>query len=157
VDGIGLLSRNLGISISRLYRWVDDAIEKNDTMAIEVMKRRDRQLIHDIYKVAKYLGEKNMCVEDLLQTPGYRVEMVYDNIAYGAAKGGHKDLVVEMVRRGADEWNCMAMCAAKYGRKELLLLSIQIGKMWCTIDWNSIVSNATEGGYRDMVMDITPQ
>jgi len=82
------------------YRWVDDAIKKGDIDAIEsMMKMRDRSLIRDIHNVARNLGQMDLCVGDLLLTPGYRVGIVYDDIIKGASKGDRlalRDRILEI-------------------------------------------------------------
>jgi len=147
VDGIELLSRMLGISYTRLYRCVDDAIEKDDVMGVRVLMRcRDRRLVDDVYKVAEYLGRKNMCIDDLFLIPGYRDMDLYDYIAYGAARGGHRDLVIRMMRTGANQWNFMVSSMSVVCHRG----SIKIGHN----HWNSIAHSAAEGGHRDIVMDM---
>jgi len=80
------------------YRYIDDAIRKGDTHAIRSMVEiGDPSLIHNIRKVAKYIGEKNMCVDEFLLIHGYEW---YNDIGYGAARGGHRDVVMDMMERG---------------------------------------------------------
>lgn len=147
VDGVELLSQKLGVSLLREYRYVDDAIRKDDVMGVRLLMRmRNRSLIRDIHRVAERLGQMNRGIDDLLLTPGYRVEIVYNNIANGAAKGGHIGLVNRMLENGADSYNAMAFNAAEGGYLEIVEMFRP--SLYNTL---SIVYGAAKGGHRDLM------
>jgi len=135
------------------YRYVDDAIKEGDENGVrELMGKRDSVLVYNIHNVAKYLGEKNMCISDLLllPTPTHRMETVYSDIAHGAAKGGHKDLVMDMVKRGANDWNWIATGAAEGGHKDLVIEMVKMG----ATNHNRLASRALKHGYQDIALEM---
>jgi len=151
VDGVELLSQKLGVSLLREYRYVDDAIRKDDVMGVRLLMRmRNRRLIKDIYDVAEYLGMRNMCIDDLLQTPGYRVEIIYEYIAYGAARGGHRHLLSDMMEKYPYSCSDISFFAAKGGHIDIVHDMMKKGRTNRT--W--IACGAAEGGHKDIVMEM---
>jgi len=104
------------------YEYVDDAIRKGDIDSVEVMlKRRDRRLIRNIKSVAKYVGENNICVDDLISTPSYDSHKVFSAIAYGAAKSGNRELVMKILKYGCRDLSGIAYGAATGGHRDLVM------------------------------------
>jgi len=69
-----------------------------------------------VYEVAEYLGYKNMVgddIDDILSHWGKDIgekKRLYNYIAYGAAIHGHRDIVMTMIERGANDWNLDSIC-----------------------------------------------
>jgi hypothetical protein len=154
--GVRMLSKNLGISYIRKYnRSIDRAIRADDTGAVRLMMRMEgnRSMIRDIYEVAEYLGRKNMCIDDILalaRNDDEKKKLCY-SIAYGAAEGGHRDLVMEMVtEQGADNLLQIALGAARHGHMDLVMDMIRRGVK----DWDSIAYHAAQGGYMEIVEEM---
>jgi len=185
-----LLSRKLGTGVCTLRKYngcVDDAIREDDTHAVRVMVGcRDRSMIRDmnIYQVSEYIGRKNIgggCIDDIVSMAkdenekktlyhhiaygaaigGIRsllMEMIekrgvggWRGIAYGAAIGGHMDIAMDMVDRGAGNWDTIAYGAARGGHKDIVIEMIEERGV---DDWNGIVYEAARGGHMDIVIEM---
>ena len=66
---------------------------------------------------------------------------------YGAAEGGHKELVDLFIKNGANDWNDGMRGAAIGGYKELVEFFIEQGAN----HWNSGMCGAAEGGHKELV------
>jgi hypothetical protein len=75
----------------------------------------------------------------------------YDWIAYEAARGGHKDIVLDMIRRGANNYDWIANSAARGGHVDLVLEMIRRGHV--SDEWSEIVSEAFES-FADRCLDM---
>jgi len=153
-----LLSQKLGTSSIRKYnRSIDDAIRADDVPAVRVMLKmegggRDRSMIDNIYAVAYYLGRKNIAdsIDDILslsENDDEKKKRLCQSIASSAARHGHLDLVIEMIRRGANDWNWIAYSAARGGHKDIVTEMIRRGAN----DWDGIACSAAGGGHMDIV------
>jgi len=155
-----LLSQKLGISSIRKYNGsIDDAIRADDVYAVRLMIGcRDRSMIRggtiSIYEVAQYLGYKNIVdsIDDILSLSRDIGEekRLCRSIAYGAARGGHRTLVIDIIARGADDWNEIAYSAAEDGHMDIVMDMIRRG----VNNWNGIAYSAASHGHKDIVMDM---
>jgi len=59
-------------------------------------------------------------VIDMIDRDGGSSTNDLSEIAYRAAKNGHKDIVIAMIRRGADEWNWIEEYAERYGHMDIV-------------------------------------
>jgi len=66
---------------------------------------------------------------------------------FGAAEGGHKELVDLFVKKGANNWNYWMCGAAKGGQKELVDLFVKKG----ATDWNWGMRCAAKGDHKELV------
>jgi len=66
---------------------------------------------------------------------------------YNAAKGGHKELVDLFIKNGANKWNLGMYGAAEGGHKELVDLFVKKGAN----NWNLGMCSAAEGGHKELV------
>lgn len=141
------------------YPCVDDAIRNGDIPCVRaMMMSRDPSLVKDIHTVSRYLGEKNMCIDDLVSMAtatspnggGSNEDDVYLHIAYGAATCGHKDLIEWSLQRGVTDYNNLAYHAACNGYREIVANMIKRG----ADDFNHIARGAAMHGYRDIVTNM---
>jgi len=154
--GVRMLSWKLGTSCIRKYNAsIDDAVRADDTYAVTVMIGcRDRSMIDKIYKVAEYLGCKNNrhgCIDDILSLSEdeYEKKRMCHYIAYGAASHGHRDLVIEMIRRGnLTNLNRIASGAASHGHMDIVM---EMMDSYDAYDSNWIAYSAANNGHMDIV------
>src|SRR3989344_2578926 len=66
---------------------------------------------------------------------------------YGAAEGGHKELVDLFVKKGANNWNLGMCSAAEGGHKELVDLFVKKGAN----DFDNGMHCAVKGGHKELV------
>lgn len=78
----------------------------------------------------------------------YRNYLCVDDGMIEACKGGHKDVVVYLIKLGACNINYGMYHACYGGHKELVLYMIEIG----AINWNSGLHGACERGHKDIAI-----
>jgi len=83
------------------------------------------------------------------RTPG-RAGDAIDLIAASAAQGGHRQLVLESIQLGADNFDQIAKMAARYGYSEIVLDMVELGATALT----DIAIEATAYNYPDIVDEL---
>ena len=72
------------------------------------------------------------------------------HIANGAAEGGHKEIVLDMIDRGADNYDDIAFAAADGGHMDIISDMIGYG----VNNWEFIANRAASNGHTDIVLNM---
>ena len=87
-------------------------------------------------------------IDHIIQTD-IDLDDIYNNIAAGAARKGHKELLYDMINnKGANNWDEIAGEAAKDGHKDIVFDMINNKN---ADNWNEIATYAAYGGHTDIV------
>ena len=107
-----------------------------------------REFGPDLDRVMRYTASQGLrdlvlyCVRMGTSTWGWEQGM------WGAAEGGHQDIVEYFVAKGARDWDLGMSCAAKGGHRELVDYFVSKG----ATDWYGSKCWARKGGHRDVVV-----